>query len=400
LSGLGVGSDNGGRSKAHRTDVPPDRRFKPSDGAVAAINHALLVFPALVTLWLFAEYYSAHQIAVDFHHDFWIAGSRVMHGVSPYDWSRRQIAELASFPYPAPAALLFVPFSLLPRGSADLLFLSLTVAACLGSLRILRVRDWRLYALVFLFWPVINAWQTANVTLLLVCGIAAIWRYRESPLIAGAVFGVMVCVKPIVWPIALWLLFTRRIRATAWGLASALVLNLIAWALIGFGQVDSWLHLLSLQTDVLYRHGYGLIALATRLGAGRGLGTMLQLFASVALAGACVRFARAKRDREAFTLAVDLMIVSSPLVDNHYFALLIVPLAIAQPYLSRLWALPLLLWLCPATGMATWQILVAWATTTGATYLLLAHPRPALGASNRGGCVVTHSGAAVLSRNS
>jgi hypothetical protein len=43
-------------------------------GREAAIDHSLVVFPALVTVWLFLRYVSAHQIAVDFNHDFWWPG--------------------------------------------------------------------------------------------------------------------------------------------------------------------------------------------------------------------------------------------------------------------------------------------------------------------------------------
>jgi Glycosyltransferase family 87 len=230
----GTLSGGGTRSGTHRAQGPPplDRRFRPSYGAVAAINQSLIIFPVLVTVGLFLEYSSAHQVAVDFHHDFWVAGFRVLHGLSPYDWTRQQIAALVSFPYPAPAALVFVPFSLLRRGVSDLMFVALLLTACLLALRILNVRDWRVYTLVLLWWPVISAWQTANVTLLLVCGIAAVWRYRDSPAVAGVLTALMLSMKPVVWPLVLWLLITLRFRAAAYGLAIALLLNVISWAVV------------------------------------------------------------------------------------------------------------------------------------------------------------------------
>jgi Glycosyltransferase family 87 len=349
------------RSRTARV-APPNRRFRPSYGAVAAINQSVVVFPVLVTVWLFIDYSSAHLIAVDFHHDFWVAGYRVLHGLSPYGWTRAQIAGGVCFPYPAPAALAFVPLSLLPRGLADLTFVGLSIAACLSALRILNVRDFRLYTLVLLWWPVISGWQTANVTLLFVCGVAAVWRYRDSPIVAGVLTALMLCVKPVVWPLVLWLLITRRGRAAAYGLVLALAVNVISWAALGFGQLSVWWHQLGVQVDVLYRQGYGLVALVVRLGAGRTAGTVVQIVAAGALTILCVRFAWRRRERAAFTLAIGLMLVSSPLVDNHYFALLIVPLAIARPYLSRAWLPPLALWLCPATGFAGWQLAVAWVT--------------------------------------
>lgn len=351
---------------------PVDRRFRPSYGVAAAINQSLIIFPVLVTVGLFLEYSAAHQVAVDFHHDFWVAGSRVLHGLNPYDWTRKQIAALACFPYPAPAALLFVPFSLLRRGVSDLMFVTLLLTACLTALRVLNVGDWRVYTLVLLWWPVINAWQTANVTLLLVCGIAAVWRYRDSPAVAGCLTALMLSTKPVVWPLVLWLLITLRFRAAVYGLALTLLLNVISWTVLGFGEIPAWWHLISLQMDVLSRQGYGLIALAMHLGAGRAAGTALQFVITAALAVGCIRLARSRREREAFAVAIALMLTSSPLVDNHYFALLIVPLAIARPYLCPAWILPLLLWICPATGVTGWQAAMAW-VTAGSLTLWLVH---------------------------
>jgi hypothetical protein len=250
----------------------------------------------------------------------------------------------------------------------------LVLAACLAALRVMNVRDWRVYAVVLLWCPVVDGWQTANVTLPLVCGIAATWRYRNSPIVAGTLAALMLCVKPVVWPLFLWLVVTRRFRAAAYGLGVALVVNLISWAVLGFGQIPVWWHLLVLQTDVLYRQGYGLVALAVRLGAGRGAATVLELLASAAVALGCLWLARKRREQAAFTLAIVLMIVSSPLVDNHYFALLLVPLAIARPQFSRAWLAPIVLWLCPATHFAVWHLVVAWAMLAAIAIWLIRLP--------------------------
>jgi alpha-1,2-mannosyltransferase len=338
-----------------------DQRLRFSDGRVAAINHSLIVWPVLVSVWLFVSYYSAHQFAVDFQHDFWVAGFRVLHSLSPYDYTRHQIMAGVSFPYPATGALMFVPFSLLPAGVSALIFVGMLLTACVSALYMLNVRDWRIYTLIFLWGPVISAWQTANVTLLLVCGTAAVWRYRNSPVVAAVLTGLMLSVKPVVWPLLLWLLITRRVRAAAYGLALALALNAVSWAALGFGQLAAWWHLLALQTDVLYRQGYGLPALAGHFGAGRSAGTVLQFVVTGALVMGCLSLGRRYREREALTLAVAAMFASSPLVDNHYFALLMVPLALARPYLSRAWLVVLFaLWLCPVTGAAGWQVILAW----------------------------------------
>jgi alpha-1,2-mannosyltransferase len=342
-----------------------------SIGSSRAIDHALIVLPALVTVWLMATYLGRHELAVDFRHDFWVAGRLVRHGLSPYAWTRTQISqELSeSFPYPAPAALLFVPFSLLPVTIAELVFVVLSIAACLAALWLLRVRDWRVYSIVLLWWPVINGWQTANVTLLLLYGIAAVWRWRNRPIVAGVLTAVLLSIKPVVWPLLLWFVLTRRLRAAGVSIAGAVVINLLGWAVIGFGEIDHWRRLVELQTSILYGRGYGLTALIAHLGGTRTEGTVFQVLVSAALVVACVRV-RAN-SRRAFTVAVVLMLTSSPLLDNHYFALLIAPIALASPSLGAVWLVPLVLWLCPATGVHGWQEALAWVVVSLLTLSLV-----------------------------
>jgi hypothetical protein len=343
----------------------------------------------VVTLWLIHNYLVRHEIAIDFHHDFWVAGSRVLHGSGPYGWTRAQIASLVAFPYPAPAALLLAPFALLPHAVADGVFVALCMLALVATLRVLGVRDRRLYGLVFLWWPVVNAWQTANVTLLFGLGIAIIWRSREQPLKAGLLTALLICVKPFAWPVGVWLLATRRNAAAGYALVSTLILSASAWAILGFDQVARWVRLIGDMTDVLYRQGYGLVAFAAHLGFGRGAATALYVALTAATTVGCLILARRGLEKAAFAVAVALMIAGSPLVDNHYFALLIVPLAIIRPRLGVAWLVPLALWVCPATGVATWQVTLAWAVTIAVVGGLVrsASPRGERAATSKGAVI-------------
>src|SRR5207302_11097178 len=116
----------------------------------------------------------------DFRYAFWPAGQRVLHGLSPYvDPGSPTIAHAIAFVYPALAALLFAPLALIPHGPADGAFAALNLGAALLTVRILGVRDWRLYGLLALCPAVFSGWTLANVTLLLCLGIAVMWRYRD-----------------------------------------------------------------------------------------------------------------------------------------------------------------------------------------------------------------------------
>jgi Glycosyltransferase family 87 len=327
----------------------------------AALDQGLFgLVPLIATGYLLHQVLAGHLVAVDFRQAYWVAGARVLHGSSPYSWSAEAIRSGAAFVYPALSALLFAPFGAISVGAGEALFTAISILAALATLRVLDVRDGRLYGLVLVCAPVVAAWQTANLTLLLVLGLALLWRHRERPAAAGVLAAVLVSLKPFTWPVALWLLATRRYRALGWALGAAVALNLVAWGVIGFGQVGSYLHLSREVTGALVGSGYGVIASAIALGADRALGTALEAGLSCALAGGCLLAGRRGREREALTVCVVLMLAASPLVWNHYFALLIVPLAIARPRLSWIWSVGLVLWVCPSDGAAAWQVAVAW----------------------------------------
>lgn len=331
-----------------------------------------------MTLVLFVSYLLRHEFAVDFQHQYWIVGHRLLTGGNPYSWSHAQIASgVGAFPYPALAALLFVPFALLPKLLAALLWVALSMAGLGLTLRVLEVRDWRIYALSFLWWPVIIAWQSGNMTLLLALLLALAWRHRDRPLVAGLLTALVISLKPFVWPIGLWLLATRRYRAAVWAVANGLALNLIAWGIVGFDQLSRYLQLDSAVTRALYRDGYGVISAAVRLGAGRPAGTAAMLVIAVAMGLLCLWLGRHRSEKQALLVAVVLMLVASPLTWNHYLALLIVPLAILRPRLSREWLLPLVIWLCPGGLQESgWQVALFALVAGTVTWQLLRPARP------------------------
>ncbi len=186
-------------------------------GPYAAAAHKVVpafawgVFPALLTLLALATEARLHKFTGDFYYAFWPAGRSVLHGASPYvDPSSPLIARSMAFVYPAPSALLMAPLALMPRVAGDELFTIVGILAVLLTLRVLDVRDWRLYGAILL-WPAVFAgWYTSNLTLLLVLGVALAWRYRDRAVISGVLIAVLISVKLFLWPLAVWLLATRR----------------------------------------------------------------------------------------------------------------------------------------------------------------------------------------------
>jgi alpha-1,2-mannosyltransferase len=359
----------------------PSLRERRTDLTRAAERALLGVGPVVASLLLLAFQFKIHAVAVDFHSAYYPAASRLLHGASPYAVTRSQIAAGTAFVYPALSAVVFVPFAALGRGVGQMVYVLVCVACVPATLRVLNVRDWRAYGIVLLWLPVYSGWQSANVTLPLVLLVALAWRHRDRPVVAGLIVAAAISIKPFVWPLALWLLVTRRWKAAAWALLCGVVINLLSWGIVGFSEVHTYLHLSGQVTDALWRGGYSMLAVAHHLGFGRGVGEVLLLVASGAVVAAVIYTGFFKRrERDALILAVLLMLVASPLVWSHYFALLLVPIALSRPRLSLLWAVPVLMWpMPPSTAVVGWQAALAW-TLAGICFVsaLSARARPAL----------------------
>jgi hypothetical protein len=342
--------------------------------SVAVERTAFALIPALFTAIAAAYVVRRGLGAIDFHLSFRVAGYRLLHGRSLYAWTTPQVAHGVSFPYPAPAAFLFAPFTALPNGVGSALITGVCMVAAPLSLWAVDVRDRRLYGYVMLLAPVVVGWQTANLSLPIAAGVALCWRLRERRDAAATLIATLICVKPIMAPLALWLLASRRYGATIRMIAWVLAINVVGWTVVGFGAIGDWLHLLSRQGNLLYGKGYGVIATATHAGLTRSEGTVALVLLSAALAAACFRLAWTGRDGPAFATAVLLTIVVSPQVDLHYFALLLVPVAIARPALSGAWIVPLVLWACPAADANAPQEWIWWIVLIALGAMLLRTP--------------------------
>jgi hypothetical protein len=316
--------------------------------------------PVGLTAFTFAKPARGVHFAGDFHYAFWPAGQRVLHGLSPYvDPSSPAVAHAVAFVYPALAALLIAPFALVPHATADVVFAALNLAAALLTLRVLEVRDWRLYGLVLLCPAVYAGWTLANISLLLGLGIAVCWRYRDRPLVVGALAAVLISAKVFLWPLAFWLLATRRYAALAYAVAGTLALNAIAWSVVGFHELSRYSALLHALGVAEERRGYSVIALARRAGIEKSAAYAIAIALALALAALCVTLGRRGRDVQALALAIAVCLLATPIVQLHYFALLIPALALVRPRLSMMWSLPLLMWACASASPAQWQIATA-----------------------------------------
>jgi hypothetical protein len=249
------------------------------------------VLPVLFTARTVFRLGAQHTpLAGDFHYAFWPAGQRLLHGLSPYvDPGARAVSHAVAFVYPAVGALLLAPLALLPHGVADSVFAMLNLAAILLTLRVLGVRDWRLYGLALLCPTVFSGWSLGNVTLLLGLGVAVVWRNRDRALLVGSVVALLVSIKLFLWPLALWLVATRRYAALGYATVVGLALNAVAWTVLGFNELHRYSQLMKALVTTEEQHGYSVISLALRAGTSHfGAYALAILLVAGATAG-CIR---------------------------------------------------------------------------------------------------------------
>jgi hypothetical protein len=323
-----------------------------------------------LTLGLTIGSVSHHWVAEDFSLAYYPAAHRLLGGGNLYAFTHAQIVGGAAFVYPALSAVVLAPLALVSSGLADHLYTLLCIALVPATLWVTGVRDWRVYGATMLWYPMIIGWLGENISVPLMFLTALAWRHRERPLVTGACTALAISMKPFLWPLAIWLLATRRWRAAAYGLLCGFCFNLFAWVLVGFNRIPTYIRLEGEDVRALWRGGYSLLALAHHFGLSRNDGYLMLVLVGVALALAVVhRGLRRGDDRQTLVLAVGLMLLASPLVWIHYFVLLAVPLAISRPRFSALWLLPTLMWLLPpATSVSAWQFALAWVIVGGSLY--------------------------------
>ena len=316
-------------------------------GARAARFAEILIFgvlPLLALAYVFGKvlFTDLYVYAVDPYRD---AANAVLHGHNPYPaLTDPDFLRGAGYVYPPLVAILSIPLALVPFGVAQVAMMILLVAALLGLLRALDVRDWRCYGMVFLWPPVLAAIQTGNVTILMALAAALVWRFRDRDRASGLALGVSLGAKLYLWPLGVWMLATRRLRAAVWSVLVAAVVLLGSWALIGFAGLTGYPALLHRLSDNSDEWGFSVYAVALDAGASSFVARALWLVVAVGVLALGLVLARDGDARAAFIVLVAACIAFSPIVWLHYFALLVVIVAVGEPRLGLAWFAPLLMW--------------------------------------------------------
>lgn len=308
---------------------------------------ALPLIALVIGLSTFAD---QDRIALDFHHELYPQAELVADGRDPYPPPDADLSDGTNAIWPIAAVLPAVPLTPLSAEAADWVATALVLASLVGALWLLGIRDWRIYGITLLWPPVIDAYQTANLTLTLALLVALMWRHRERALVAGGALGIALAWKFFLWPVAVWLVATGRRWAAALSFAIAAASLLL---LVPFVSVVDYVRLIRNLSDTFDGFSYTPYALLVDLGVSSTAARALTLVAGTAVLALAWR-------RRSLGLALGAALVLSPIVWRHFFALLLVPLAIARPRFDARWLIPLGFWFVPGTyNGATWQTALA-----------------------------------------
>jgi len=310
------------------------------------------VVPLLALVLLLATFSHQQRVGLDFRTAY--AQARlVLDGADPYVSPDVDVSSGSIQAWPMAAILPTAPLTVFRLDVAVWIATGLTLASLLATLLVLGVRDWRVAGVLLLWPPVIDAYQTANLSAMLALLTALAWRYRGRWFVAGLALGASVALKFFLWPVVAWYAVTRRLGAAvlATVLAGASLLLVTP-----FASLADYLQLVGNLSDAFDDKSYTPFALLVDLGVQDAAARALTVALGVGL------FALAWR-RRSLGLAIAVALVLSPIIWRHYFVVLAVPMAISFPRLHPAWAIPLAFWLVPGTNNGgTWQLAVALAT--------------------------------------
>jgi hypothetical protein len=302
----------------------------------------LLLFGAVpivalaLALWAYA---GDDRLALDFHHEVYRQAEAVVDRRDAYEPPGADLSDRSNAVWPMAAVLPVVPLTAVPPEVADWLATGAMLAALVGTLLLLNVRDWRIYGVVLLWPAVIEGIQTANASLPLTLLVAVMWRYRDRAGIAGAALGYAVAVKLFLWPVVVWLALVGRRSAALVAAAVAAASLLLVLPFIGL--VD-YARLLRNIGETFEHESYTPFALLADLGVPDTAARALTVALGLGVLALAWR-------RQSLGLALAAALMLSPIVWRHFFTVLLVPLALSRPRFDVVWLVPVGMWIGDGT---------------------------------------------------
>jgi alpha-1,2-mannosyltransferase len=279
---------------------------------------------------------------IDFH-TYWRAGDAVLHGASPYPpVDPTVLAGQEQFVYPAPAALLFAAFALLPPAVADVGWYATTLATGLTAFALVGVRDVRVFLTLLCSMWFVHAMYVGTVTPLLVLGLALAWRWRDTAWRGALVLAFIISLKILPVALLVWLWRSGRRAAALRCLVATVALLAGSWAVLGFAGLSTYPETLDLLSRTLAWNGFSVTSLGLALGASFATAKLVATTLAVLVMAAAWRVGRLD-ERHAFLLCIAAGLIASPIVWVNYFSLVMIAVAIHRPSFSWIWVAPIAL---------------------------------------------------------
>jgi Glycosyltransferase family 87 len=304
--------------------------------ALQRVGSVLLfaVLPAVVAVAMFAVASSDGSLSVDFHNELYPEAERLLDWENPFPGPDAELWRGHNLIWPPVAALLVAPFTVLSPDAADWAVAIVGLACFMAALRIVGVRDWRVYG-AFAMWPsVIGEIRVSHLTPFL-CVLAALaWRYRDARVAPGIAVGFAAAIKFFLWPLGVWLAARGRWAAAA---TAAVVAGGSVLLVLPFTSLDDYLRTLLELGRTFDQESYSPFGFLMQIGAPEAFARGAMFALGAVLLVACWR-------RESFGLAIAAALVLSPIVWLDYYAVAAIPLAAVRPRLSWVWFPPLATW--------------------------------------------------------
>ena len=273
-------------------------------------------------------------MARDFRNELYPEAKLLLDWESPFPDPEAPLQYGHNLIWPPVAAFLAAPFTVLSPVAADWAIALVGLACFFLSLRIVGVRDWRVYGVLVLWPSVIGEIRVSHLTPLLCLLLAVAWRYRDTRLAPGLAVGLAGAVKFFLWPLGIWLAAIGRVRET---LVAAVVAAASLLLVLPFTSLHDYLHTLVELGRDFDQDSYSPFGFLVQVGAPEALARVVTLAIGAGLLVACWR-------RASLGLAVAAALVLSPIVWLDYYAVAAIPLAVVRPRLSWVWLAPIATW--------------------------------------------------------
>ena len=326
---------------------------------------------------------AAHTLAWDFDRAYLPAIHHVLHGMSPYGPSTpAALGSQTTFVYPPLGALLGAPLAVFSAQTAAILVTVLATLSVPAILLLVGVRDWRCIGAALLWMPTSSAIHLGTVSVPMALGVALLWRWRDRPVHAGLVLGLVIGLKLFLWPLLIWLALTKRYRAATVATVSTIGFVLAPWLPIGGAGLLGYPHRLSVLTSLEAKSGFSPAAFLSHLGVGWGAAEALGY--GLGLLVLVVAYRRREADASAFGLVCAATLLLTPILWPNYLVIMLAPLGVLRPRFGLVWVLPVILVAQAAYNPPVWEMVVFLATIAVVTVsasgppLWRRHPEPVL----------------------